>query len=278
MERFFLRAPQNPIADFLKSCFFSADGTYTYRVQGSDVTNFVQVQMGSRSVALSYGITSQESGFTRMIETLCQIGGEAGKFHLVANVPAESDQWHYLKTNGFHTYSVQTIWRVAPVLLHKSSCSAWTFEKTEDQTSIASFYSHILSPLEISLQSWKFPNIFHLVLYDNPEHVCGVTRVLFFDHRALLFPMLDVHCADPAQCITALLQDCSKYFSDIFLCECTAHPLPKGILGTNAEVCLSENHRMVRNLAASAAVKDFQPAELLKEQGIARPSTPCSHS
>ncbi len=181
--------------------------------------------MGSRSVALSYGITSQESGFTRMIETLCQIGGEAGKFHLVANVPAESDQWHYLKTNGFRTYSVQTIWHVAPALQDKSSCPAWSFEKKEDQTSIASFYSHILSPLEISLQSWKFPDIFHLVLYDNPEHVCGVTRVLFFDHRALLFPMLDAHYVDTAQCITALLHDCSKYFSKLFLCEFLIHEI-----------------------------------------------------
>lgn len=264
--------------DFLKTCFFSRDGTFTYRVQGSDETGFIQMLSGSRTASLAYAIASQESSFSNLIEALCQVAGEAGIFHLLANVPSDSDQWHYLKANGFHTYSVQTIWQINSIPPNKSSRFQWTFEKEEDRNSIASFYSHVLSPLEVSLQSWKFPDIFHLVFYDPSGNIGGVARVLFFTDRALLFPMLGAQCTDPAQCIAALLQNCSEYFSSLFLCECTTHPLPEEVLGTNAEICLSENHWMVRNLAAPAAVKNFHPADLLKDNGIAKPTTPCSHT
>ncbi len=278
MERVSLKASDKPVEDFLRTSFFSRDDTFTYRVHGTDTMGFIQIQLGSRAAALTYSIAEQDSGFSMLVEALCQVAGEAGRFHLLANVPADSDQWHNLKANGFHTCSVQTIWQINTFPSDKASQSLWSFETEEDRSTITDFYSQFLSPLEVSLQSWKFPDVFHLVYHDPSGSIGGIARILFFADRALLFPMLGAQCKDPERCITSLIQDCSKYFTNLFLSESTAHPLPGNALGVNAQMLVSENHRMVRNLATPSTVNNFHPADLLKENGVAKPSTPCSHS
>ena len=278
MERVALRSAEKPAVDFIKTGLFSRDGTFSYQVHGTNETGFVQIQLGSRAAALTYSIAEQDSEFSMLVEALCRITGKAGRFHLLANAPAQSEQWHLLKANGFHTCTVQTIWRINTTPSNKTFQSLWSFETEEDQNKITAFYSQFFSPLERSLHSWKFPDIFHLVYHDPSGSIGGIARVLSFADRALLFPMLDAQCKDPERCITSLIQDCSKYFSILFVGESTAHPLSESVLGANAEMLVSENHRMVRNLAANAVVNDFHPADLLKENGIAKPSTPFSHS
>ncbi|MHB8806029.1 MAG: hypothetical protein ACYC59_00440 [Anaerolineaceae bacterium] len=278
MERFFLRGVEDPSHDFLKNCYFSKDDISSFRVQDADHTEFAQMQYGGNSAALFYDIPFQSSNSSKLMEALCQIAGEAGKFHLLANVPADGDQWQYLKMNGFRTYSIQTIYKMNPLPFIKSSSVQWCFETDEDRDSIASFYSRFLSPLEASIQSWNFPDIFHLILHDHSACIRGITRVRFFANRAVLLPMLDANCSDPEQHLAALLHDCSRYFSTIFLREFTNRPFNKEIFGNAAEVCLLENHFMVRNLASFNTVKNFQLAEYLDDKGIAKPSTPFSHS
>jgi hypothetical protein len=278
MERIFLRGIENPSYDFLRNCFFSKDGISSFRVQEADNPEFAQMQYGGNSAALLYGIPLQTSNSSKLVEALCQIAAEAGKFHLLANVPADSDQWQYLKANGFRTYSVQTIYKIDHLPHIKSSSTQWCFETDEDRNSVAAFYSRFLSPLEASLQSWNFPDVFHLILHDPSACIRGITRIRFFADRAVLLPMLDANCSDPEQHIAALFHDCSKYFSMIFIREFTNRPFKKEFFGKDAEICLLENHSMVRNLASFSTIKNFQLAEYLDDKGIARPSTPFSHS
>ncbi|MGV8026081.1 MAG: hypothetical protein AB2L18_05955 [Anaerolineaceae bacterium] len=269
---------EDPSQDFLKNCFFSKDGISSFRVQGTDDLEFAQMQYGGNSAALFYGIPSQASNSSKLLEALCQIAGETGKFHLLANVPAESCQWQYLKTNGFRTYSIQTFYKIDHLPQMKSPSAQWRFETDEDRNTTASFYSRFFSPLEASIQSWNFPDVFHLILHDSSAYVRGIARVRFFTNRAVLLPMLEVDCRDPEQHIAALLQECSKYFSTIFIREFTTHPFHKDFFGKVAEICLFENHSMVRNLASCNTIKNFQLAEVLDDKGIAKPSTPFSHS
>jgi len=278
MERFFLRGVEDPSHDFLKNCFFSKDDISSFRIQDVDHPEFAQIQYGGNSAALFYGIPLQESTSSKLIEALCQLAGEAGKFHLLANVPADSDQWQYLKANGFRTYSVQSIYQIDTPPSSKSSSVQWCFETDEDRNSIASFYSRFLSPLEVSIQSWNFPDVFHLILRDSSACILGITRIRFYANRAVLLPMLDTNCSDIEQHMAALFHDCSQYFSLLFLREFTDRPFNKEILGVDAECCVFENHSMVRNLASFNTLKNFQPAEYLDDKGIAKPSTPFSHS
>jgi hypothetical protein len=276
MERIFLRGVTNPSYDFLKNCFFSKDGTYSYRIQNTAGPEFAQLQYGGNSANLLYGFSAQAFHSSDLIEALCQVAGEAGKFHLLANVPGGTDQVAYLKSNGFRTYSVQSIWKVNHFPREKHSAVQWCFEKDEDRSAISSYYSRHFSPLEVSLQSWNFPDVFHLILHDQSSRIRGITRVRFFANRAVLLPMLDTDCEDPGQTISALLHDCSRYFSIIFIRELANHPFSKESLGKDAEICLFENHSMARNLATLNPIKNFQPADFFDDKGIAKPSTPFS--
>lgn len=278
MERFFLRDVKNPRLDFLQNCFLSRDGIFSYFVQEKNESEFAQLQYGGKSAALLYAIPSPDILSTKLIEGLCQVTAGYGKFHFLANTPADGAAWKFLKANGFRTISVYNLWQVDPFVSTMPKSPQWFFEKAEEHGDIASFYTRLLSPLEASLQSWDFPDVFHLVLHDTASCIRGVARVRYFANRAVLLPLFDCSADETGQYLAALLNDCSKYFSTLFIRELSNHPFSSGTLGEKAKLCLAESHCMARNLAALNSVKEYQPAELLDEKSIAKPSTPFTRS
>lgn len=280
MERIFLRGIQDPARDFLKNCFLSKESIFSYRAQEDGAPAFAQLQFGERSAVFLYYISLPGTSPANSIESLCRIAGEAGKAHLLANAPMHSEQWQFLHAMGFHTYSVQNIWQVNDLPAARAFSGQWCIEKDQDRSAITSYYSHFLSPLELAFQTWNFPDIFHLILHDHSACVRGVARIRFFVDRAVILPMLDLRENDEGEddCMIALLKECSRYFSKLFIRESTRHPINTNFFAKREEACLTEDHFMVRNLVAMNAIRNYQPLELLDEKGVAKPTTPFSHS
>jgi len=277
-ERFFLRDVTNPVFDFIKNSIFPKDCSLSFRVNNTHNQEYTQVQYGGNSAILLYGFSTQQEQPCDLFEALSYEAGSAGKFHLLANVPLDSEQHDLLKSNGFHTYTVQSLWQVNDFSHPAPHDDLWTFSKDEHQSLISSFYTRFISPLESSLQSWNFADVFHLVLQDHTLQSKGIARVRFFADRAVVLPMLDCDRALQFEYLTSLLAEISKFFNTILIREAIHHPLDTSFLNTHARIIQHENHFMVRNLAILNPVKNFQATDFLEDRGIPKPTTPFSHS
>jgi len=278
MERVFLRDVTKPSNDFLKNCFLSKDCLQSFHTLHPDQLGFAQIQIGGTSGNLLYAFSEKAESFSLLIEALCTTAGELGKAHILANVPGESEQFALLKRNGFTSYSQQVLWKINSLPFPNNDSIIWNFEDNEDQSAIRSFYSKHVSPLEASLQTWSFADTFHLIQQDHSGSVRGVARVRFYMDRVVVLPMLDVQHENPVPWLTSLLGELSRYFSAIFVREPVRQEMYHDFLVEHAQVSLSENHWLVRNLVNVSKVRELQPAEFRDERGIPRPSTPFTKS
>lgn len=277
-ERSFLRADANPAFDFIRSASSSKDCSFSFRIQNAGEQEYAQVQYGSNSAALSYGFSCQHELPHDLFDALSHETGAAGKCHLLANVPADSKQYTLLKSNSFHTYSVQSLWQLDRIPQPVAAGECWEYAKDEHQSLISSFYTRFISPLESSLQSWNFANVFHLVLHDPSNPVSGVARIRFFADRAVVMPMLEGDHSRQPESLIALLAEVGRIFNTVLIRESAYHPLDASLLDEYAHPLSREDHFLVRNLGVLNPVKNFQKAEFLEERGIPKPSTPFSHS
>ncbi|NMB62572.1 MAG: hypothetical protein GYA18_09580 [Chloroflexi bacterium] len=276
-ERSFLRTVTNPVFDFIKSASSSKDCSFSFRIQNGNEQEYAQVQHGSNSAALSYGFSCQRNLPHILFDALSHASGSVGKCHLLANVPVGSDQYTLLSSNAFHTYSVQKLWWLDHIPPPASAGECWNYAKDEHQGLISSFYSRFISPMESSLQSWNFSDVFHLVL-NNPGGQCsGIARIRYFTDRAVVMPMLENGQSHQYELLGTLLREISRIFNTILISESIHHPLDTVFLDEHAHLLSGEEHFMVRNLTVLNPLKNFQNADFLEERGIAKPSTPFSH-
>jgi hypothetical protein len=276
-ERFFLRAVANPAFDFIRGASSPKDCSLSFRIQNAGRQEYAQVQYGSNSAALSYGFSCQRDLPHNLFDAISYETGSAGKCHLLANAPAGSDQYALLRSNAFHTYSVQKLWRLDHIPQLSSTGATWNYAKEEHQSLVSSFYSHFISPMENSLQSWNFSDVFHLVLQTPGVQGSGVARIRYFADRAVVTPMLENNLPHQHELLIALLLEVGKLFNTVLIREPTHRPLDAAFLNEYAQLLSGEDHFMVRNLAVLNPAKDFQKADFLEERGIAKPSTPFSH-
>lgn len=277
-ERFFLRAVANPAFDFIRGASSPKDCSLSFRIQNAGRQEYAQVQYGGNSAILSYGFSCQPELPQHLFDAISHTAGIAGKCHLLANIARDSDLYALLKSNGFRTYSVQALWQLDQVPHFAVGSESWGYAKDEHQSLIASFYSRFISPLESSLQSWNFADVFHLVLHDPSKQCSGVARIRFFADRAVVMPMLDGDRSQQPELLIALLAEVGRIFNTVLIREPIHHPLEPSVLSEYAHFLSKEDHFMVRNLAALNPVKKFQTADFLEDRGIAKPSTPFSHS
>jgi hypothetical protein len=276
MERVFLRNIVNPSGDFLKNCFLTKDCSLSLHTLNPEQVGFAQLQVGGASGNLLYACSCEEGDFPLLIEDLCVTIGELGKTHLLANVPAESDQLNLLQRNGFSTYSKHTLWEMDFCPPAGEGNFEWRSEINQDRSVIRSFYAKHISPLEASLQTWSFADTFHLILQDRFQRICGVARVRFYLDRAVVLPMLDNQQDDPAPWLYALFSQLSQSFSTLFVREPVRQDGCHPFLTEHARVILAKNHWLVRNLVNLSEVRELQPSEFRDERSIPRPTTPCT--
>lgn len=278
MERVFLHDVVNPSGDFLKNCFLTKDCSLSLHTLNPERVGFAQLQVGSVSGNLLYAFSCREDDFPLLVEDLCITMGELGKAHLLANVPAESDQLNLLRRNGFSAYSQQTLWEMESCPPAEEGKIEWRSEIDQDRSVIRSFYAKHISPFEASLQTWSFADTFHLILQDHFQNTCGVARVRFYLDRAVVLPMLDCQQDDPAPWLNALFHELARSFSTIFVREPARHAGCHPFLTDHARIILPKNYWLVRNLANLCEVRELQPSEFREERSIPRPTTPCTKS
>lgn len=278
MERVFLRDIVNPSGDFLKNCFLTQDCSLSLHTLDPERVGFAQLQVGGVSGNLLYACSCKEDDFPLLVEDLCITMGELGKAHLLANVPAESDQLNLLRRNGFSTYSQQTLWKMDSCPPAVEGKFEWRSEIDRDRSVIRSFYAKHISVLETSLQTWSFADTFHLILQDHLQKTCGVARVRFYLDRAVVLPMLDCQQDDPAPWLNALFHELARSFTTIFVREPVRQDGCHPFLAEHARVILPKNLWLVRNLASLSEVRELQPSDFRDERSIPRPTTPCTKS
>ena len=237
------------------------------------------MQFGGNSAQLLYILSERTEISSSPVEALCTTIGEAGKAHLLANVPKESEQYSYLRANHFQTYSVQSLWKVK-AKHHSLSESKyeWELEKEEDRSIIRFFYTRFISPLEASIRTWNFSDTFHFLLWDANRSPLGIARVRFYPDRAVIMPIFDNTFSQVDSALTALFMEISQYFSTFFIRILTSASDCHVFLQKYADLVLPEDHFMVRNLAAVNAIKNFHPTELMDDKSIAKPTTPFSRN
>ncbi len=278
MERVFLHNVVNPSGDFLKNCFLTRDCSLSLHTLNPDWEGFAQLQIGRASGNLLYASSMQDENFPMLIEDLCVTTGEMGKAHILANVPAESDQFNLLKRSGFSSYSQQALWKMKHSQPVDKSNIEWRFEDSQDQPVIRFFYTKNISPLETSFQTWSFADTFHLIQQDHSQKICAVARVRFYMDRAVVLPMLDIQQGDPAPWLDSLFSELSQFFSTIFVRVPVRHDVYHKFLSERAQIILPENHWLVRNLVNLSKVWELQSSEFRDERSIPRPTTPCTKS
>ena len=237
------------------------------------------MQFGGNSAQLLYILSELTEISSSPVEALCTTIGEAGKAHLLANVPKESEQYSYLRANHFQTYSVQSLWKVKAK--HHSLLETkyeWELEKEEDRSIIRFFYTRFISPLEASIRTWNFSDTFHFLLWDANRSPLGIARVRFYPDRAVIMPIFDNTFSQVDSALTALFMEISQYFSTFFIRIPTSASDCHVFLQKYADLVLPEDHFMVRNLAAVNAIKNFHPTELMDDKSIAKPTTPFSRN
>lgn len=89
----------------------------------------------------------------------------------------------------------------------------------------------------------------------------------FFANCAVILPLLDGSAEEAAQELAALINDCAKYFSTLFIRELIAHPFHFEKVEKDASIYLPEIHFMVRNLAILNMAKEFKPLTLWRGKG-----------
>jgi hypothetical protein len=187
-ERSFLRAVTNPIFDFIKSTSSSKDCSFSFRIQNGEEQEYAQVQYGSNSAALSYGFSCRRDLPHNLFDAISYETGSAGKCHLLANAPAGSDQYALLRSNAFHTYSVQKLWRLDHI---PQLSSTGNLDYAKEST-------RVLSPpsIPILFLHGKFTaklEFFRRVpsCFTNSRRAgSGVARIRYFADRAVVTPML----------------------------------------------------------------------------------------
>ena len=275
-ERIFLRGVTNPAYDFIKNSVFSKDCTLSYRLEDAENIEFSQIQIGGNSANFLYGIFPNLAFYCDLVEALCKDIGKMGKYHLLANVPADSDEFSFLKANGFHTYSVQSIRKTLPFNQAGTASHQWAYAQEEDLRSVISFYTRCISPFEASIQSWNFSDTFHLILRATSNEIAGVARVRYFANRAVILPLIDSKLVEFHQSLIALMVEMADIFSTIYIREPANFPLDKTFLENHTEACVQEDHYMLRNLVIFNPLKNYQPADLFEERSIPKPTTPYS--
>jgi len=278
MERVFLHNVVNPSGDFLKNCFLTKDCSLSLHTLNPERVGFAQLQVGSVSGNLLYAFSCSEDDFPLLVEDLCIAMGELGKTHLLANVPAESDQVNLLRRNGFSVYSQQTLWEMNSCPSAVKEEFRWRSESNQDRSVIRSFYAKHISPLEASLQTWSFADTFHLILQDRFQKTWGVARVRFYLDRAVVLPMLESQQDDPDPWLNALFHELARSFSTIYVREPGRQDGCHPFLTEHARVILPKNYWLVRNLVNLSEVRELQPSEFRDERSIPRPTTPCTKS